>query len=264
METKYDLVDGSTIVGNIMPNFVKGSFVKESIRHHAISLFSVYRKLHEKKTGKDFDEVEKSVFMQCMIKKAGEDLALCVKNNPCPECINEILNNDYKKKKQVSLLKGLRLHPEHFASIFYRGEELGYNSSFICFKGVPKGYKVDELPKFAHIDEDGNVISIGGEKFSEGQIKTFISQAHVLIARILEKDGHWHCFVQTFKELKGQGSGVQGSQPHIHYISDKFGQLSFEDLIEMLKKGNYPKSPVHIPLIDYRPEHNTNNNGKEL
>lgn len=264
METRYNLKDGSTIIGNIMTDFVKGSFIKESIIHHAKSMCSVFNEIHRKKTGNEFNEVEKKVLMQEMIKKAGEEFNLCVKNNPCPECVNDILSNDYKKNRQISLLKGLQIRPEHFASIFHRGEELGYSASQIRFEGIPKGYTIDELPKFAHIDEDGKVISVGGEKFSEGQIKAFINQAHVLIARVLERNGQWHCFVQTFKGIKGQESGVQGSQPHIHYISDKFCQLSFEDLINMLKHGNYPNSPVHIPLIDYQTEDNTNKNGKEL
>lgn len=264
MQTKYNLEDGSTIVGNIMPNFVKGSFVKESIKHHAISMFSAINEVHKHKTGREFDEVEKGVLMHRMLNKAGEEFTSCVQNNPCPSCIDEILSNDYKKKKQISLLKGLELCPEHIASIFHKGEELGYTSSHIRFEGIPKGYTVDELPKFAYKDEDGNVISFGGENFSDGQMKAFIDQAHVLIARILEKDGHWHCFLQTFKGLKGQESGTQGGQPHIHYVSDKFCTLSFDDLIAILKTGNYPSTSVHIPLIDNRHRNNQDDNGKQL
>lgn len=262
MQTKYTLKDGSTVVGNIMPNFVKGSFVKESIKHHAISMFSAINEMHKHQTDQEFDEIEKRALMQCMFNKAGEEFSSCVQNNPCPTCIDELLNNDYKKKEQISLLKGLELCPEHIASIFHRGEELGYTSSQIRFEGIPKGYTVDELPKFAYIDENGNVISFGGENFSDGQMKAFIDQAKVLIARILEKDGHWHCFLQTFKGLKGQESGVQGGQPHIHYVSDKFCQMSFDDLISLLENGNYPSTPVHIPLKNYISKHNSEDNGK--
>lgn len=249
MQSKFDLKDGSTIVGNIMPDFVKGSFVNEILRHYAETLFSVICEMHKKKTGNDLNDKEKGLYMKFSINKASEAFTSCIHNNPCPACIDEILCNDYKKKRQTSLLKGLKLCPEQLASIFHRGEELGYNSSQIRFEGIPKGYKVEDLPKFAYIDEAGNVISIGGEDFSEGQIKTFINQAHVLIARILEKDGHWHCFVQTFNGLKGQEAGVQGSQPHLHYLSDKFYNMAFDDLIKMLKNGNYPNTSVHIPLI---------------
>lgn len=262
MQTKYTLKDGSIVVGNIMPNFVKGSFVKESIKHHAISMFSAINEVHKHKTGQEFGEIEKRVLMHSMFNKAGEEFSFCVQNNPCPACINEILRNDYKKKKQISLLKGLELCPEHIASIFHKGEELGYTSSHIRFEGIPKGYTVDELPKFAYVDEDGNAISFGGENFSDGQMKAFIDQAHVLIARILEKDGHWHCFLQTFKGLKGQESGAQGGQPHIHYVSDKFCQISFDDLISLLKNGNYPSTPVHIPMKNYISKHNSEDNGK--
>lgn len=119
---------------------------------------------------------------------------------------------------------------------------------------VVGGYKGDILAKHIkelYIDDNDNVISVGGENFSEGQIKSFISQAHVLIARILEKDGHWHCFVQTFKGLKGEEPGKFGSQSHLHYTSDKFYNLSFDDLIGMLRNGNYPNGSVHIPIVGY-------------
>lgn len=260
METKYDLKDGSTLVGNIMPNFVKGSFVKECIRHHAEAMFSILREIHKKKTGKEFNEIEERSIMIEMITKAGVEFSSCVHNHPCPKCINEILCNDYKKKKQICLLKDVKLCPEQIASIFHRGEELGYSSSQIRFEGIPTGYKAEELPKFAYIDDDDNVISVEGENFSDGQIKAFISQAHVLIARILEKDGHWHSFVQTFKGLKGKEPGKFGSQPHLHYVSDKFYNLSFDDLIGMLRNGNYPNGSVHIPIVGYRLKDKSGNN----
>ena len=78
-------------------------------------------------------------------------------------------------------------------------------------------------------------------------MKQVVEQADVLIARILDNDEHWHCFLQTFKGLKGQEAGLQGSQPHLHYISDSFG-ISRNSLVEMLRKGEYPSTPVHIPL----------------
>lgn len=109
---------------------------------------------------------------------------------------------------------------------------------------------MEELPKFAYLNDDGSVEKIGGEKLTDGEVKAMIEQANVLIVRILEKDGHWHCFLQTFKGLKGKEAGKEGGRSHIHYISDKFCNLTFDDLKGMVKKGNYPSTPVHIPIVD--------------
>ena len=59
----------------------------------------------------------------------------------------------------------------------------------------------------------------------------------------------WHAFIRTFQGLKGKESGTLGSVPHIHYYSNKNG-TSKADLVDMIKKGNYPTAKVHIPLID--------------
>lgn len=64
---------------------------------------------------------------------------------------------------------------------------------------------------------------------------------------------HWHCFLQTYKGLKGMESGVQGSRPHLHYLSDSFG-ISKDDLVKMIKMGKYPNTPVHIPLLSDKSE----------
>ena len=52
----------------------------------------------------------------------------------------------------------------------------------------------------------------------------------------------------VFYKLLGQEGGVHGSRPHLHYISDSFG-IAREVLVEMLKKGNYPGTPIHILLL---------------
>lgn len=41
---------------------------------------------------------------------------------------------------------------------------------------------------------------------------------------------------------------MQGSIPHLHYISDAFG-VPRKNLVDMLKRGNYPATPIHIPLL---------------
>lgn len=250
MQVKYDLNNESTIVGNIFPDMEKVSFSKEFIRYHAGTIFSVLEEIHRKGTGKDFSVAEKDVATKKSIEESAKQLQKLITDNPVPVTFTELLTKDLKKKEQIRLLKGTKLTIEQLANLFYNAEEQGYSFSHFRFEGTPKNYSLEELPQFAYLKSDGSIEKIGGEKLTDGEVKAMIEQAHVLIVRILEKDGHWHCFLQTFKGLKGKEAGKEGGHPHIHYISDKFCNLTFDDLKGMVKTGNYPSTPVHIPIVD--------------
>ena len=87
----------------------------------------------------------------------------------------------------------------------------------------------------------------GTTSLTDGQLKDYVRSSKFILARILDKGEHWHCFYQTKSGIQGKESGNLGSQPHIHYISDAFG-VSREDFIKALKGGKVPSSEVHIPL----------------
>ncbi len=250
MQVKYDSNNGSTIVGNIFPDMERVSFSKEFIRYHASVIFNVMEEMHRKETDKEFSVAEKYIVTKRSIEESAKQLQNMITDNPVSSSFIELLTKDLKKKEQIRLLKGAKLTIEQLSNLFYNAEEQGYSFSHFRFEGTPKNYSLEELPKFAYLNDDGSVEKIGGEKLTDGEVKAMIEQANVLIVRILEKDGHWHCFLQTFKGLKGKEAGKEGGRSHIHYISDKFCNLTFDDLKGMVKKGNYPSTPVHIPIVD--------------
>lgn len=133
-------------------------------------------------------------------------------------------------------------------AVFDFAEKCGYKFSHYTWRGEPKSSKDEKLPSFMHLKDDGSVEYIGDTTLTEGQMRTIIEQADVLIVRIFDNGIHWHCFLQTFKGLKGNEPGVQGSKPHIHYISDSFG-IAKGDLLQMVKMGKYPSTPIYIPLL---------------
>ena len=51
----------------------------------------------------------------------------------------------------------------------------------------------------------------------------------------------------TFKGLAGEESGMMGSKPHYHYISDKSG-IKWDDLVSRIKDCDMPSSKVHIVI----------------
>lgn len=168
-------------------------------------------------------------------------------------CFESLFKKELSKKEQIRLLKGAQLTETQLFSLFNFAEECGYKFSHYKWRGNPKSVKEEKLPSFMHMKDDGSIEYIGETTLTEGQMRTIINQADVLIVRIFDNGSHWHCFLQTYKGLKGMESGVQGSRPHLHYLSDSFG-ISKADLVKMIKIGRYPNTPVHIPLLSDKSE----------
>lgn len=167
--------------------------------------------------------------------------------------LKNIFQKELNKKEQIRLLKGVQLTEPQLSSLFNFAEECGYRFSHYKWQGDPKSVKEEKLLSFMHMKDDGSIEYIGETTLTEGQMQTIINQADVLIVRIFDNCSHWHCFLQTYKGLKGMESGVQGSRPHLHYLSDSFG-ISKADLVKMIKIGRYPNTPVHIPLLSDKSE----------
>ena len=51
----------------------------------------------------------------------------------------------------------------------------------------------------------------------------------------------------TFKGLAGEESGLMGSKPHYHYLSDKSG-IVWDDLVKRIKDCDMPSSNNHIVI----------------
>lgn len=236
----------STLITNSMNEVENVGFREYIIQFHTKSIYPALQISANKKFG-CFAELFKGVIYNQAKEIAIENFESFASKSVPPEII-EILNKPLKKKEQIRLLKGCELTESQFCALFALAEKKGYSFSHYKYEGEPTVVKKEELPKFIHIKEDGSVEFFGESSLSEGQMRLVVEQADVLIARVLDNGVHWHCFLQTFKGLKGQEGGVQGSRPHLHYISDSFG-ISRKVLVEMIKRGDYPGTPIHIPLL---------------
>ena len=100
------------------------------------------------------------------------------------------------------------------------------------------------------IDNEESISIIGETTLKEGELKNVILHRKKIVANFLDKGNEWHCFYLTFKALAGKETWNKG-QPHCHYLSDKFG-VSREEVIQGIKTGNIPSTPVHIGIKGYR------------
>lgn len=245
--TTYKYKDGDKeIIANQMEDVENVSYRETMVKFHASSIAPAIKVLLEK--DKNFnlpcnDEIINQVAL-IFAKKSYNDLS----KESVDSKFKNIFQKELNKKEQIRLLKGGQLTEPQLSSLFNFAEECGYRFSHYKWQGDPKSVKEEKLPSFMHLKDDGSVKYIGDTTLTEGQMRTIINQADVLIVRIFDNGLHWHCFLQTYKGLKGMESGVQGSRPHLHYLSDSFG-ISKDDLVKMIKMGRYPQTPVHIPLL---------------
>jgi len=237
------------MVAHSMNEIENVSFRQHIIEFHSQSIYPILKSLCVSKLG----FVTKNI--ETIIQKQAKELAeesvkhfAIIKIQPC---FSEILNMEMKKKDQIRILKGATLTREQLGALFIQAEDKGYSFSHYKYEGDPTSVKKEDLPRFIHLKDDDTIEYYGETSLTDGQMKQIIEQANVIIVRILDNGKHWHCFLQTYKGLKGQESGEQGRQPHLHYLSDAFG-ISREELVEMIHNGRYPNTPVHIPLLDMK------------
>lgn len=250
--TTYKYEDGDKeLFANEMDEVENVSYRDTMIKFHASSTAPVLKAYLDKDKKCRLPYNDDIVYRAASIiaEKTYENFTKCSFDS----CFESLFKKELSKKEQIRLLKGAQLTETQLFSLFNFAEECGYRFSHYKWQGDPKSVKEEKLPSFMHMKDDGSIEYIGETTLTEGQMRTIINQADVLIVSIFDNGSHWHCFLQTYKGLKGMESGVQGSRPHLHYLSDSFG-ISKADLVKMIKIGRYPNIPVHIPLLSDKSE----------
>jgi hypothetical protein len=161
-----------------------------------------------------------------------------------------LLTSD-SKKDQVHLLKGLSMSPDQLVAFILRAyKDFGYLFSQYSAEFHTTGLNKKNLPIFAELD--GEIVNkIGETSLTDNQIKHAIKFRNVVVAKFLDNGQIWHCFFLTYKSIFGK-EGWQNGQPHLHYISNKFG-LSRERVVKELKNKEYKLGNLpHIGFINYR------------
>lgn len=153
-----------------------------------------------------------------------------------------------KKKEQIRLLKDISLTSDELISLIFQAhEKFGYTYSQYKASHNHKGLDVSQLPSMIHIDEDGEVNTIGKTSLTIGQQKQVVEHRKVTVSKFLDKGDTWHCFFLTFKSLSGKENYKNG-QPHLHYISSAWN-ISRKDVKEQLTSTKY--GLPSIPHIDF-------------
>lgn len=172
--------------------------------------------------------------------------------------LNTKVNENYirliqaeKKRDQEKLLEGLSITTNEMMNLFCIAyKDYGFLYSFYTFEVLPKGYENRKLPTVANYS-NGKVNKLGDMDLTDGEIKQLIENRKVICAHFIEKENIWHCFLFTYRSMKGQEKW-KGGQAHLHYASSSTFFREKEDFLKQLEQGKYEGTlSMHIPILDY-------------
>jgi hypothetical protein len=167
-----------------------------------------------------------------------------------------LLLESSSKKEQIKLLKGLSLTSDELSAFIMKSySEHGYLCSQYTSHFFPNGTNENDLPRLAHIEDGGQLTTIGETTLTEGQVRKLVTERTVKVAKFLDRGDHWHCFFLTYKSMNGQENHKSG-QPHLHYISDKW-TISRGYVLQQMKSKDY--NLPSLPHIDYHRHKNQEN-----
>ncbi len=168
------------------------------------------------------------------------------------------LLNSNSKSEQVKLLKGASLTPDGLTALIIKAwTDFNYSFSQYSAEHLHNGLIKSEMPKVLHVSGD-DVSTMGSTSLSDGQLRQAVEHRKVTVSKFLDKGSTWHCLFLTFRSLRGEENWKDG-QPHLHYISDKFG-ISRQNVVKELKSKDYNLGNLpHIDLLDYGVQPNNPN-----
>lgn len=156
-----------------------------------------------------------------------------------------------KKATQIKLLKSISIRQEEITAFIIKSFIVyGFKFSQYRTEHQQKDIEIEKLNGIAFIDEKGKVNSNEKSGLTKGQIKQAINHRVVTIAKFIDKNEEWHCFISNYKSLGGKELQYKNGRKHLHYISSKWG-LDREYVLNELKKRKYklPSTP-HLDIIE--------------
>lgn len=184
-------------------------------------------------------------------------------DNPCAKFMIEMLQNKgyqlddnlnkliedetLNKKEQTQLVVAKEYDAEQIILFFDKSSQKGYKYMRKTFEKIPSNYIDEQIPLYATIKENGEVVQYGSSMSDKG-VKNFILERKRTAVQIAYNEEHWHCFIFDYSGLAGREGGKQfNGVKHCHYISDKFG-MQRDTLLKMLESFHHPSATIHMKL----------------
>lgn len=217
--------------------------------------FDYFRLLHAEICAKNFAwqlsvkcpiPIPETQVTQFVLERVDEQIAsILSKTTPNPG-IHQLFSDDsLNYKQQNKLLKDITLGAAEILWLNKEAQDLGYLLDVYHEEVYPVKFNEKKRPLLFNQNDDGSIEKFGPTDMTDGEMRALLEQRKVVHARIYHRSSHWHCFYYTYKGLAGEESGVMGSKPHYHYLSDKSG-FTMDELLKRIKECDLPSSKVHI------------------
>ena len=176
-----------------------------------------------------------------VLKQTDDMIADKLANSKPHPAIHQLLTNEsLSHKEQNKLLKDVTLSSSDLLWLNKEAQDLGYLMDIYHEEKYPEKFDDKKHPLLIKKKKDGSIEKMGATDMTEGEMRALLEQRKVIQARIYHKANVWHCFYFTYKGLAGEESGIMGSKPHYHYLSD--------DLVSRIKGCDMPSSKVHVVI----------------
>lgn len=168
-------------------------------------------------------------------------------SSPNPAIHQLIMDENLSNKDRIKLLKNVSITPTDILWLNKETQEMGYLLDIYHEEKYPGKFDDRKHPLLFHKKKDGTIEKMGPTDMTEGEMRALLEQRKVVQARVYHKGNTWHCFYFTYKGLAGEESGIMGSKPHYHYLSDKSG-IKWDELVSRIRDCDMPSSKVHIVI----------------
>lgn len=169
------------------------------------------------------------------------------KSAPNPALHQLLVDENLSNKDRNKLLKNVIITPIDILWFNKEAQEQGFLMDIYHEEKYPVKFNEKKHPFLFQKKKDGTIEKMGSTDMSDGEMRALLEQRKVIQARIYHKENTWHCFYFTYKGLAGEESGIMGSKPHYHYLSDKSG-VKWNELVSRIKDCDMPSSKVHIVI----------------
>ncbi|MBC6606944.1 hypothetical protein H8B13_08955 [Hymenobacter sp. BT188] len=235
---------------------IRGDVERENPIRHLFSLhvnrYIILGMMHLKAKGLINNNNEEEDARYILGKQAVQNWPATLTENlaePAPQYLIDLLSAE-DKNTQIRLLRGATITPAQLISFVCKAWEKGFTYSKYSAHHSPNGIDQLELPHLFKKEDDGTVKKVGGTSMSDGQLKQVLEHRKVIVATILDKRADWHCFFATYRGLAGK-ENYKGGQPHMHYISSKWGIVTRQQVLDGISAGTYiSNNAPHIDLLD--------------
>lgn len=219
--------------------------IQYAIYPHAFQMAKTYIDMYRHGAYKGL-VVDEQIFYDRAYEETRALIIKTITRHKVPAQLTDLLKNEsLPKRQQEKLLKNLILTADDILCFLFEADVQGWLLDVYYFEKHPERYDEKQKPYCYAEKNDGSVETIGHTDMTEGEMKALLHDRKAIVARVFHKGEHWHCFYHTLRGLAGEESGENGSKPHWHYLSDKFG-ITREELNECMQNVDMPSSKVHI------------------